>query len=135
MRKYLREADPTMPCRNCGRPRYQQTSGKWRCRECHNRPPEKDSDFEEATCECGATFRRRIHRGARRCDKCHKGNAKGRNPTREQIKALTAALQATWTDRERYRRAGIPYTEYEIPQHDSGCIVPGGFDDRDTFNF
>jgi hypothetical protein len=107
-------------CTRCRSEKYQDKHGHWRCKQCQ---------LED----------QRRYSAKRRGETAQRLPA-GDAPTYVPKKiwgpgSATAAIQATWDDRERYRRAGIPYTEYEIPQHDSGCIVPGGFDDRDVFNF
>jgi hypothetical protein len=39
-----------------------------------------------------------------------------RNPTRREIARACLAIQSTWSDAERLRRAGLPVLPLEIPE-------------------
>ena len=58
---------------------------------------------EEADTLVNEFTRRREHRGITRQD-----------PTPDEIREQCLAIQATWSDRERYRRAGISLDELHV---------------------
>ena len=143
---------PVPDCPACGRSRIRRRNGKLDCLHCNRiaakiryavrmgKPlPEEQllgENRERVQCECGEWFVRSTANEviATRCHRCRCTNS-ATDPTPEEIQVRCAEIQAEWTDQQRRQRLDDRYEHYEIPQMSSACLLPGGMDDRDCFNF
>jgi hypothetical protein len=149
--------NPT-PCPKCGSKRVPIAGGGYRCRKCYNARKRREYQArvlnepivetplpqyrERVQCDCGEWFERSTQRKAvaQCCQRCRQRgcNANVKDPTLEEIAAEIAALQSTWDDRERHRRAGMRYEPCEIEHLDGAWFMPGGEVDygyRDVFEY